>query len=99
MDSTAEKYAFEIEIFTLNRGFRAQISRSCEQKRRFQQSVRGQSGRTDFFNTIDRFLPVAIVSFGSFAVCRQWLFPANHCQKMSGKIIQCSHIHGRVLFI
>ena len=72
MDSTAEKYAFEIEIFTLNRGFRAQISRSCEQKRRFQQSVRGQSGRTDFFNTIDRFLPVAIVSFGSTAAFHVW---------------------------
>ena len=53
MVSTAEKYVLEIEIFTLNRGFRAQISRSCAQKRDFQQSVRGQSGRTDFFNTID----------------------------------------------
>src|SRR5471030_3551911 len=52
MVSTAEKYAHEIEIFTLNRGFRAQISRSCAQKRHFQQSVRGPSGRTDFFNTI-----------------------------------------------
>ena len=50
--STAEKYALQIEIFTLSRGFRAQISRSCAQKRRFQQSVRVQSGRTDFFNTI-----------------------------------------------
>ena len=53
MVSTGEKYALEIEIFTLiSRGFRAQISRSCAQKRHFQQSVRGQSGRTDFFNTI-----------------------------------------------
>jgi hypothetical protein len=52
MVSTAEKYALEIEIFTLSRGFRAQISRSYAQKRHFQQSVRGQSGRTDFFNTI-----------------------------------------------
>jgi len=54
MVSTAEKYALQIEIFTLSRGFRAQISRSCAQKRRFQQSARGQSGRTDFFNTIGR---------------------------------------------
>ncbi|OPA85097.1 hypothetical protein BFW88_23615 [Pseudomonas fluorescens] len=54
MVSTGEKYALEIEIFTLSRGFRAQISRSCAQKRHFQQSVRGQSGRTDFFNTIGR---------------------------------------------
>jgi hypothetical protein len=52
MVSTVEKYALEIEIFTLSRGFRAQISRSGAQKRRFQQSVRGQSGRTDFFNRI-----------------------------------------------
>ncbi|PMZ72578.1 hypothetical protein C1X65_20390 [Pseudomonas sp. FW305-70] len=59
MVSTAEKYALEIEIFTLSRGFRAQISRSYAQKRHFQQSVRGQSGRTDFFNTIGRFLLVA----------------------------------------
>jgi hypothetical protein len=33
MVSTAEKYALEIEIFTLNIGFRAQISRSCAQKK------------------------------------------------------------------
>ena len=33
---------------------RAQISHSCAQKRRFQQSVRRQSGRTDFFNKIGR---------------------------------------------
>jgi len=49
---TAEKYALQIEIFSLSRGFQAQISRNCAQKRRFQQSVRGQSGRTGFFNTI-----------------------------------------------
>ncbi|KAB0501391.1 hypothetical protein F7R06_22310 [Pseudomonas moorei] len=58
MVSTAEKYALEIEIFTLIRGFQAQISHSCAQKRRFQQSVCGQSGRIDFFNTIGRLLPV-----------------------------------------
>jgi hypothetical protein len=52
--STAEKYALEIEIFTLIRGFQAQISHSCAQKRRFQQSVCGQSGRIDFFNRISR---------------------------------------------
>ncbi|PQP00719.1 hypothetical protein C5612_22510 [Pseudomonas frederiksbergensis] len=53
MVSTVEKYALEIEIFTLSRGFRGQISRSRAQKRRFQRSVSGQSGRTDFFNRID----------------------------------------------
>jgi NRPS condensation-like uncharacterized protein len=52
-----EKYALEIEIFTLSRGFRAQISRSGAQKTHFQLSVRGQSGRTDFFNSIGRFPP------------------------------------------
>ena len=61
--STAEKYAFEIEIFTLIREFQAQISHSCAQKRRFQQSVCGQSGRIDFFNTIGRFLPVLTGSY------------------------------------
>jgi hypothetical protein len=55
----AEKYASEIEIFIFDRGFRAQISRSGAQKKRFQRSVSGQSGRTDFFNRIGRFLPVA----------------------------------------
>jgi hypothetical protein len=52
MVSTVEKYALEIEIFTLSRGFAAQISHSDAQKRHFEQSVRGQSGSTDFFNTI-----------------------------------------------
>jgi hypothetical protein len=62
--STAEKYALEIEIFTLSSGFLAPISRSSAQKRRFQRSVCGQSGRTDFFNRIGRFLPVATGSYG-----------------------------------
>ncbi|KQV13586.1 hypothetical protein ASC74_28870 [Pseudomonas sp. Root329] len=57
MVSTAEKYALEIEIFSMSRGFQAQIPRSCAQKRRFQQPECGQSGRTDFFNTIGRFQP------------------------------------------
>ncbi|MND82846.1 hypothetical protein [Pseudomonas sp. BF-R-30] len=35
MVSTAEKYAFEIEIYILSRGFRAQISRSGAQKKAF----------------------------------------------------------------
>ncbi|AKV10078.1 hypothetical protein B723_28230 [Pseudomonas fluorescens NCIMB 11764] len=52
MVSTTQKYALEIEIFTLSLGFGAQISRSDAQKRRFQRSVWGQSGRTDFFNRI-----------------------------------------------
>ncbi|WP_164487384.1 hypothetical protein [Pseudomonas chlororaphis] len=59
MISTVEKYALEIEIFTLSRGFRGQISRSRAQKRRFQRSVGGQSGGTDFFNRIGRLLPFA----------------------------------------
>ncbi|TSD80482.1 hypothetical protein FFI16_003810 [Pseudomonas sp. KBS0710] len=52
MVSTAEKYAFEIEIFTLSRGFRAQISYSSAQKGHVQQSIHAQPGRIDFFNTI-----------------------------------------------
>ncbi|WP_426111071.1 hypothetical protein [Pseudomonas sp. DSP3-2-2] len=66
MVSTVEKYAFEIEIFTLSRGFRAQISRSGAQKRRFQRSVFGQSGRTDFFNSIGQKWLVALVSLGGY---------------------------------
>ncbi|WP_222934597.1 hypothetical protein, partial [Pseudomonas rhodesiae] len=65
MVSTAEKYALEIEIFTLSRGFRAQISRSRAQKRHLQQSVHAQPGRIDFFNTIGRLLPFAERSLGS----------------------------------
>ncbi|UVM35023.1 hypothetical protein [Pseudomonas sp. B21-019] len=61
MVSTAEKYALEIEIFTLNRGFRAQISRSGAQKRRFQRAVCELSERTDFFNRISQKEPVASV--------------------------------------
>ena len=63
MVSTVEKYALEIEIFTLSRGFAAQISHSDAQKRHFGQSVRGQSGSTDFFNRIGRLLPVAKGSY------------------------------------
>jgi hypothetical protein len=36
MVSMLEKYTLEIEIFTLSRGFRAQISRGCAQKGVFQ---------------------------------------------------------------
>jgi len=50
--STVEKYALEIEIVTLSRGFRVQISRSGAPKTFFQRSVCGRSGRTDFFNRI-----------------------------------------------
>jgi hypothetical protein len=35
MISTAEKYALEIEILTLSRRLRANISRSCAQKKAF----------------------------------------------------------------
>lgn len=54
MVSTVEKYALEIEIFTLSSGFRVQISRSSAQKRCFQRSVSRPLGRTDFFNRIGR---------------------------------------------
>ena len=75
MVSKAEKYALEIEIFTLCRGFRAQIPRSCAQKRRFQQPVRGRSGSTDFFNTIGQKLPFASgsdVSRPEIVVTEKW---------------------------
>jgi hypothetical protein len=53
MVSTAEKYALEIEIFTMSREFRDQISRSAAQKRLFLESVCRRFGQTDFFNRID----------------------------------------------
>jgi hypothetical protein len=65
MVSTTEKYALEIEIFALSMGFGAQISRSDAQKRRFQRSVWGQSGRSDFFNRIGRLLPVTTGRMGA----------------------------------
>ncbi|MBP5950046.1 hypothetical protein [Pseudomonas sp. P42] len=65
---TVEKYALEIEFFTLSRGFRAQISRSGTQIRRFQRSVCGQSGRTGFFNRIGLLLPTAKSICGVIAV-------------------------------
>jgi hypothetical protein len=48
MVSTVEKYALEIEIFTVSGGFPTRISRSNAQNRRFQWSVCGQSRKTDF---------------------------------------------------
>jgi hypothetical protein len=71
MVSTAEKYALEIEIFTLSRGFRAQISRSGAQITHFQLSVRGQSGRTDFFNSIGRSLPVVTTAHVGQVGCKR----------------------------
>ncbi|MNJ41271.1 hypothetical protein D3C77_361900 [compost metagenome] len=50
---------------------RAQISRSCAQKRRFQQSVRRQSGRTDFFNTIGRSPPVVTTACAGQVECKR----------------------------
>ncbi|EJL04877.1 hypothetical protein PflQ2_1992 [Pseudomonas fluorescens Q2-87] len=52
MVATAEKYAPEVEILTLGRGFQAQISRSSVQKRRFHRPIFRPFGRTDFFNRI-----------------------------------------------
>jgi hypothetical protein len=60
MVSTVEKYALEIEIFTLITEFRVQILRSYAQKRRFRRSACGQSGGADFFNRIGRLLPFAM---------------------------------------
>jgi hypothetical protein len=58
MVSTAEKYALEFEIFIFRRGFRTQFSRGCARKRHFQQPVREQLGRTDFFNSIGQKRPL-----------------------------------------
>jgi len=71
MVSTVEKYAREIKIFALSRGFQAQISRSGAQKRHFQRSVCKRSGRAEFFNRIGqkrpfargRFRPRAVIDF------------------------------------
>ncbi len=57
MVCASEKYAPEIEIFTLGRGFRTRISRSSVQKRCFLQSMIRQFGQTDFFNRIGRKRP------------------------------------------
>jgi len=73
MVSTVEKYALEIEIFTLSRGIQAQISRSGAQKRRFQRSVCGQSGRTDFFNRIGRSLSVVTTAPAGQVECKRLL--------------------------
>ena len=93
MVSTVEKYALEIEIFTLSRGFAAQISHSDAQKRHFEQSVRGQSGSTDFFNRIGRLLPVAQDSIGAKVEVGGRLFVA---ERRSGKPSIRFKIFGRV---
>ena len=49
----------------------AQISRSCAQKRRFQQSVRRQFGRTAFFNTIGRSPPVVTTACAHQFECKR----------------------------
>jgi len=56
--STAEKYAPEIEICVFGRRFRTRISRSSVQKRCVHPSMFERFGKTDFFNRIDRSLPV-----------------------------------------
>ncbi len=92
MVSTTEKYALEIEIFTLNRGFRVQISRSGARKRRFQRSVCEQSGSTDFFNRIGRFLPVVK---GRDRTNASWLWLSwRKCQVMTNRQ-QGAHQLGR----
>ncbi|ATE78378.1 hypothetical protein CNN82_18830 [Pseudomonas frederiksbergensis] len=58
MVCASKKYASEIEIFTLDRGFRTRISRSSVQKRCFSPSIFERFGQSDFFNRIGRLLPV-----------------------------------------
>ncbi|NNA07191.1 hypothetical protein HBN65_10270 [Pseudomonas lundensis] len=65
MVSTVEKHALEIEIFTLNRGFRAQISRSSAQKMVFS-AVSMRTFWKDFFNRIGWKLPAECECNGSF---------------------------------
>lgn len=89
MVSTTEKYALEIEIFTLSRGFRVQISRSGAQKRHFQRSVCGQSGRTDFFNRIDPKLPK---SAGGNAQRR----PDYECNRTDDRVSH--HLRGKSMY-
>lgn len=48
MASTAEKYTLEIEFFSLSRGFRAQISRSCAQKDIFSSRYAGSLEKPTF---------------------------------------------------
>jgi len=55
--STIEKYALEIEIFTLSRGFRRLRFRVAARKKVFSAVSTRQSGRTDFFNSIGRLQP------------------------------------------
>jgi hypothetical protein len=58
MDPMAEKYASEIEFLNFSRGFRTQIPRTSVQRRCFHPSISEQFGKTGFFNTIVRLLPV-----------------------------------------
>ena len=49
----------------------AQISRSCAQKRRFQQSVRRQFGRTAFFKTFGRSPPAVTTACAGQVECKR----------------------------
>lgn len=60
----SEKYTSELEMFTFGRSFRARISRSSVQKRRFHQSMIRQFGQTDFSNRIGQKLSVRGARFG-----------------------------------
>ncbi len=67
--STAEKYALEIEVFTLNRRFGIRSRVAAREKGIFSgQHVRCLDGPT-FFNVIGRFLPVV---GESSAGSKQW---------------------------
>ncbi|MVF49827.1 hypothetical protein F9Z43_10945 [Pseudomonas monteilii] len=99
MVSAAEKYASEIEIFTFGRGFRTQISRSSVQKRRFNQSMTGLFGRTDFFNRVGRFLPVRAYPCAVQIRCKQlvkssangWSSPCNYAASTDAAVDVRSH--------
>jgi hypothetical protein len=77
MVCASEKYASEIEIFTFGRGFKAQISRSSVQKRRFHWSMTRQFWMTDFFNRIGQMQtvgPKLLPSKSSQSTQAVWFF-------------------------
>lgn len=84
MFSTAKKYALEIEIFNLRRGFGAQLLRSFARKKmRFQQSVQRQSGGTDFsIQSAESGQVVNLISysFGFVMSFSQPYFRKNRCE-------------------
>ena len=64
MVSTVEKYALEIEIFILNRGFWAQISRSGAQKSVFSGQFAGSLEEPTFSTESTQSRPSRMAAFG-----------------------------------